>query len=127
MRNILVIVNSYLPSRDSGVITQEGYKLDIISREEANFCQLAIENYDIIIIQSGQETEDWELCEQIKKFSCLPLIVISTRASADTCAQAIDAGADYFLRKPFGPLELNARIKALLQRKSLKPPVPVMV
>jgi DNA-binding response OmpR family regulator len=108
------------------VITQEGYRLNIISRETGEMCQLAIEDYDIIIIQSGRETEDWALCEQIKRFSSLPLIVISTQASADTCAQAIDAGADYFLRKPFGPLELNARIKALLQRKSLQTPVPVL-
>lgn len=121
-----MIVNSYLPPRNSGVITQEGYKLNIVSREEADLCRLVIEEYDIIIIQAGLETEDWELCEQIKKFSCLPLIVISTRASIDTCAQAIDAGADYFMRKPFGPLELNARIKALLQRKSVKSPVPIM-
>ena len=127
MRNILVIVNSYLPPRDSGVITQEGYRLNIVSRDEIDSYQVAIEDYDIIILQAGPETDDWELCEQIKRFSSLPLIVISARASADTCAQAIDAGADYFLRKPFGPLELNARIKALLQRKSIQAPVPVMV
>jgi DNA-binding response OmpR family regulator len=127
MRNILMIVNSFLPPRDSWVITQEGYKLNIVRWEEAELCRLVNEDYDIIIIQADPETEDWELCEQIKKFSCLPLIVISIRASVDTCAQAIDAGADYFLRKPFGPLELNARIKALLQRKSLKPPVPAIV
>ena len=121
-----MIVNSYLPPRNSGIVTQEGYKLNVVSREEADLCRLVIEDYDIIIIQAGPETEDWELCEQIKKFSCMPLIVISTRASIETCAQAIDAGADYFMRKPFGPLELNARIKALLQRKSVKSPIPIM-
>ena len=121
MRNILVLVNSFLPSTDSGVITQEGYKLNIVSSIDTDPMQLDIEDFDIVIIQAGPETEDWQLYEQIRSFSSLPLIVISTRASADTCTRAIDAGADYFLRKPFGPMELNARIRSLLQRKSLKP------
>jgi len=121
MKNILLVVNSYLPSDDPGVITQEGYRLNIVSRNDAGPGQLDIEDYDIIIIQAGQETEDWQLYEQIKGFSSLPVIVISSSATADTCARAIDAGADYFLRKPFGPMELNARIRTLLQRKSLKP------
>jgi DNA-binding response OmpR family regulator len=123
MRNILVVVNSYLPSEDSGVITREGYKLNILNRRDADPGKLDIDNYDIIIIQSGQETEEWQLYEQIRTFSRLPIIVISSNATADMCARAIDAGADYFLRKPFGPMELNARIRALLQRKSLKPSV----
>ena len=122
MRNILLIVNSYMPPDESGVITQEGYKLSIVSCEDADPGQLNVQDYDIIIIQAGQETEEWELYEQIKSFSSLPMIVISSNATADTCARAIDAGADYFLRKPFGPMELNARIRTLLQRKSLKPP-----
>ena len=121
MRNILVIVNSYLPSEDSGVITQEGYKLTIVNRRNTDPGKINIEDYDIIIIQAGQETKEWQLYEQIRSFSSLPIIVISSDATADTCARAIDAGADYFLRKPFGPMELNARIRALLQRKSLKP------
>lgn len=126
MRNILLIVNSYLPTDDSGVITQEGYKLNIISREDADPCQINIHDYDIVIIQTGRETEEWQLYEQIRNFSSLPIIVISSNATADICARAIDSGADYFLRKPFGPMELNARIRALLQRKSLKPsPQPV--
>ncbi len=121
MKNILLIVNSFLPSNDSGVITQEGYKLNIASRVEADPSQINIEDYDIIILQAGPETEDWQLYEQIKSFSSLPLIVIHSQASADTCARAIDAGADYFLRKPFGPMELSARIRTLLQRQTLKP------
>jgi DNA-binding response OmpR family regulator len=121
MRNILVIVNSYLPNEDSGVITQEGYKLNIVNRRNTDTGKINIEDYDIIIIQAGQETKEWQLYEQIRSFSSLPIIVISSDATADTCARAIDAGADYFLRKPFGPMELNARIRALLQRKSLKP------
>ena len=115
MRNILLIVNSYLPPDDSGVITREGYKLNIVSRNYPETGHIDVDDYDIIIIQAGQETEDWQLYQQIKSFASQPTIVISSSATAETCAGAIDAGADYFLRKPFGPMELNARIKTLLQ------------
>ena len=126
-KNILVISNSYLPSNSSGLLTREGYKVNMIYYNEHNLKQIDIHDYDIIIIQAGRETGEWQLCEQIRKFSGIPIIVISTHASVDMSARAIDAGADYFLRKPFGPMELNARIRSLLQRQPLKSSEPAIV
>ena len=126
-KNILVIANSYLPSTNSGLLTREGYKVDMINNTEASLKQIEPHDYDIVIVQAGRETGEWQLCEQIRKLSDLPLIVISTHASVDMSARAIDAGADYFLRKPFGPMELNARIRSLLQRQSIKASEPVSV
>jgi DNA-binding response OmpR family regulator len=125
-RNILVIVNSYLPSASSGLLTREGYKLDMINSIDINLEQVDTRDYDIIIIQAGKETGEWQLCEQIRSLSDRPIIVISANASANMCAKAIDAGADYFLRKPFGPMELNARIRSLLQNKSSESSAPAI-
>ena len=126
-KNILLIANSYVPSAGSGLLTREGYKIDMVNNTDVSLDQLNGGNYDIIIIQAGRETEDWQLCEQIRRLAALPLIVISTHASADISAKAIDAGADYFLRKPFGPMELNARIQSLLQHKTRRPATPIFV
>jgi DNA-binding response OmpR family regulator len=126
-KNILVISNSYLPSNSSGLLTREGHKVNMIYNNEHNLKHIDIHDYDIIIIQAGRETGEWQLCEQIRKFSGIPIIVISTHASVDMSARAIDAGADYFLRKPFGPMELNARIRSLLQRQPLKSSEPAIV
>jgi DNA-binding response OmpR family regulator len=125
-KNILVIVNSYLPSASSGLLTREGYKLDMINSIDINLEQVDTRDYDIIIIQAGKETGEWQLCEQIRSLSDRPIIVISANASANMCAKAIDAGADYFLRKPFGPMELNARIRSLLQNKSSESSAPAI-
>jgi DNA-binding response OmpR family regulator len=119
-KNILVIANSFLPSASSGLLTREGYKVDMINNTEANLKRVNNRDYDIIILQAGRETSEWQLCEQIKKFSGMPLIVISTHTSVDMSIKAIDAGADYFLKRPFGPMELSARIRSLLQRPSFK-------
>lgn len=119
-KNILVIANSYLPSASSGILTREGYKVDMINNTEANLKRVNNRDYDIIILQAGRETSEWQLCEQIRKFSGMPLIVISTHTSVDMSIKAIDAGADYFIKRPFGPMELSARIRSLLQRPSFK-------
>ena len=125
-KRILVIANSYLPSTSSGLLTREGYKVDMINNTEANLKQIDKRDYDIIILQAGRETSEWQLCEQIRRFSSIPLIVISSHTSVDMSTKAIDAGADYFLKRPFGPMELSARIRSLLQRPSLKSSEPVI-
>ena len=125
-KNILVIINSYLPSPSSGLLTREGYRVDMINNADIDLKQADTGEYDIIIIQAGRETGEWQLCEQIRSLASRPLIIISANASADMCAKAIDAGADYFLRKPIGPMELNARIRSLLQNKSSKPSAPAL-
>ena len=126
-KKILVIANSYLRSTSSGLLTREGYKVDMVNNTEANLRHINHHDYDIIIVQAGRETAEWQLCEQIRRLSSIPLIVISSHTSVDMSTKAIDAGADYFLKRPFGPMELNARIRSLLQRPSFKKLEPVVV
>lgn len=126
-KHILVIANSFITSASSGLLTREGYKVDMFNNIEANLKRVNHRDYDIIILQAGRETGEWQLCEQIRRLSDMPLIVISTHASVNMSAKAIDAGADYFLRRPFGPMELSARIRSLLQRPSFKASEPVVV
>jgi DNA-binding response OmpR family regulator len=125
-KKILVIANSYLPSASSGMLTREGYKLDMVNNTEINLKRVDNRDYDIIILQAGRETAEWQLCEQIRKLSGIPLIVISSHTSVDMSTKAIDAGADYFLKRPFGPMELSARIRSLLQRPSYKSSEPAV-
>ena len=75
-----------------------------------------IRNYDAIVLLQHPEADSRTDCERIRHTTDSPLIVISNNASTETCLEAIQAGADYFLRKSFGPLELIARVKSLLSR-----------
>lgn len=125
-KKILLIANSYLPSANSGLLTREGYKIDMINNTEANLKRLDYRDYDILILQAGRETAEWQLCEQIRRLSGIPIIVISNHTSVDMSTKAIDAGADYFLKRPFGPMELSARIRSLLQRPSYKSSEPAV-
>ena len=58
-----------------------------------------------------------ELCRQLRKISPVPIIVLSVRGEEKTKVEALDAGADDYITKPFGMDELLARIRATLRRQ----------
>lgn len=57
-----------------------------------------------------------ELCRAIRKLSQTPIIVLSVKGEEKTKVEALDAGADDYITKPFGIDELLARIRAALRR-----------
>lgn len=57
-----------------------------------------------------------ELCREIRKISEIPIIVLSVKGEEKTKVEALDAGADDYITKPFGMDELMARVRATLRR-----------
>ena len=58
-----------------------------------------------------------ELCRKLRQTSEVPIIVLSVRGEEKTKVEALDAGADDYITKPFGMDELLARIRAALRRQ----------
>ena len=58
-----------------------------------------------------------ELCRRLRTISQVPIIVLSVRGEEMTKVEALDAGADDYITKPFGMNEMLARIRAALRRK----------
>lgn len=117
-KKVLIIENTTSDWNRSLLLNEEGYSVDFAQDSDTGLQKLNGQAHDLIIIQETPEAESWQLCEKIRCTSSLPLIVISTNASIETSVKAINAGADYFLRKSFGPLEFLARVQSLLHRKS---------
>jgi two-component system KDP operon response regulator KdpE len=61
------------------------------------------------------------LCERVRKASIMPIIVLSVKGEEETKVQALDAGADDYITKPFGMDELLARVRALSRRTRFDP------
>ncbi len=65
--------------------------------------------------------EGLELCRRIREKSAIPIVVLSVRGEEKTKIEALDAGADDYITKPFGPKELLARVRAMLRRAGMPP------
>jgi two-component system, OmpR family, KDP operon response regulator KdpE len=57
-----------------------------------------------------------DICTWIRARSDVPIIILSARLEEDLKVAALDAGADDYVTKPFGPEELLARVRAFLRR-----------
>lgn len=74
-------------------------------------------NPDLVITDlSMPEMTGIELCQALRKTSKVPIIVLSVKGEEQTKVEALDAGADDYITKPFGINELMARVRATLRR-----------
>ena len=72
---------------------------------------------DLLITDlSMPEMNGIELCREIRKISKIPIIILSVKGEERTKVEALDAGADDYVTKPFGMDELLARVRAAFRR-----------
>ena len=78
---------------------------------------------DLVITDLSMANVDGlQLCRNLRAISQFPIIVLSVRGDQTTKVQALDAGADDYVTKPFGMDELLARIRAALRRAGAEKP-----
>lgn len=106
-------------------LTSHGYSvIEARSGEEA-LDLVRSEHVDLILLdvnmpgRSGLET-----CREIRGSGDVPIIMLTVRNSERDKVQALDAGADDYVVKPFGAEELTARIRAALRRSTPSESVP---
>jgi len=74
---------------------------------------------DVVILDLGLPDGDGvDFIRDLRTWSATPVIVLSARVQETAKIEALDAGADDFLAKPFGVGELLARVRAVLRRKA---------
>ncbi len=81
---------------------------------------------DVILLDLGLPDMDGvEVIRRVREWSQVPIIVLSVREREGDKMEALDAGADDYLTKPFGVGELMARIRVALRRSLREAPEPV--
>ena len=79
-------------------------------------------NPDIMLLDLGlPDMEGVEVIRKVRTWSVLPIIVISARSEDGDKVEALDAGADDYLTKPFSVDELLARLRVALRRLHAQP------
>ncbi len=82
---------------------------------------------DLVVLDLGLPDMDGaEVVAGLRGWASVPIIVLSARDSQWAKVDALDAGADDYVTKPFGMDELLARIRAALRRATPEPPAPVV-
>lgn len=72
---------------------------------------------DLAIIDIMMPNMDgWELCREIREFSDIPILMLTAKGETSQKVKGFELGADDYLVKPFDPVELTARVKAVLKR-----------
>ena len=87
---------------------------------------LARENqYDIVLLDVMlPKLTGFEVCQQIREFSNVPIIMLTARGDDMDKILGLDYGADEYITKPFNILEVKARMKAILRRVEHKKSAP---
>lgn len=114
---ILVVEDEKSISRFiSTILNTNGYEaMQARSGQEA-LSMIASHCPDLIILDLGlPDMDGMDILSGLRKWSTLPVIVVSARGRERDKVIALDMGADDYLTKPFGPGELLARIRAALR------------
>ena len=99
-------------------LSSQGYDIRVANDGETALEIMKDWAPDLVITDLSMPNMDGlELCRQLRRKSDVPIVVLSVRGEERTKVQALDAGADDYVTKPFGMEELLARVRANLRRK----------
>jgi two-component system, OmpR family, KDP operon response regulator KdpE len=81
---------------------------------------------DVVVLDVGMPVLDgFQVLEDIRRVSDVPVLILTARGEETDQVRGLELGADDYVVKPFGHLALMARIKAILRRAEMPPPVRV--
>ena len=94
------------------VVTKDGLEASTLIGQE---------NFDAALLDIMlDDINGLTLCERIRQFSQLPIIMVTAKDEPDNIVKALNIGADDYIIKPFNTKELLARIAAVLRRSAFK-------
>ena len=78
---------------------------------------LESESFDIVILDINlPDIDGFEVLRRIRAFSDVPVIIVSVRGNLGDRAKGLEIGADDYIVKPFSPIDLVSRVRAVLRR-----------
>jgi two-component system KDP operon response regulator KdpE len=98
-------------------LTKHGYDVRVAAEGEAALELFHLWTPNLVVTDlSMPNVGGLELCRRLRAVSDVPIIVLSVKGEEATKIEALDAGADDYVTKPFGMGELLARVRAALRR-----------
>jgi two-component system KDP operon response regulator KdpE len=116
--HVLVVDDEPLILRGLSVVLRgAGFRVAQAATKREALDAVAVHPPDVMILDLVlPDGSGVEVCEEVRRWSTLPIIVLSAVGDEREKVRALDAGADDYVTKPFGTDELTARIRAVLRR-----------
>ena len=117
----ILIVEDDRPLSDSlrALLEDRGYQVEAVYDGEAGVQYALLGVYDLIILDVMLPVLDgWQAARQLRAKKCAtPILMLTARSELEDRVEGLNAGADYYLTKPFDTRELMACVGALLRRQ----------
>ena len=98
-------------------LEEEGWEVEETANGEDALVAFAQNPSDVVLIDIMLPGIDgFEVCRRIRRLGDVPIVMVTARSDSHDVVAGLEAGADDYLRKPFDPKELSARVRALLRR-----------
>ena len=98
-------------------LEQDGMEVDCAYDGEEALEMAKEKKYDIILLDLMLPKMDgFEVCQQIREFSNVPIVMLTAKGEDMDKILGLEYGADDYVTKPFNPIELIARVNALIRR-----------
>src|SRR5512136_2829336 len=125
---ILVIDDEHQIRRMLNVaLSAHGYSLAEASSGKEGLNQASIFHPDLVVLDLGlPDLDGMEVISRLREWTQVPIIVLSVRERENDKIDALDAGADDYLTKPFSMGELLARIRVAIRRAAKTEDEPVL-
>lgn len=99
-------------------LEQEGWQVFEATSMERGLIDAGTRRPELVVLDLGLPDGDGiDFITDVRRWSAVPIIVLSARTMESEKIRALDAGADDYLSKPFGTGELLARVRATLRRQ----------
>lgn len=113
-QKIAVLLKEYLE--------KAGYRASISGRGDQAVAQVRKSSPDLMLLDIMLPGLDgMAVCREVRKFSGIPIIMITAKAEEIDRLIGLEMGADDYICKPFSPREVVARVKAVLRRANPEP------
>ncbi|WP_294190135.1 response regulator [uncultured Sphingomonas sp.] len=123
MRILIVEDDAPLARSIVALLRDAGYAVDHVATGEDALMVTADDVYALVILDVGlPDTDGFAVLQTLRRRGQrVPVLMLTARDALDDRVRGLDLGADDYLRKPFAPEELEARIRALGRRRGGDP------
>ncbi len=100
------------------ILSNAGYRVQTVETKAEALDALAVRPADAMVLDLVlPDGTGVEVCREVRRWSDLPIVVLSAVGDEREKVRALDAGADDYVTKPFGVDELLARLRAVMRRR----------